>query len=88
MSNIENESRAQFEVYAADHYLLCERSDARNEHQNDEYIDSDMQVAWEAWQASRQALVMELPTALDYTGCGEAIKVCRAAIESQGVKCK
>ena len=38
------------------------------------------------WIASREAVVVELPTSVDYTGCGEAIKECRAAIMAQGLK--
>jgi hypothetical protein len=46
---------------------------------------------FEIWQASRQALEIELPSCLCYDLPGEAYQVledCKEAIESQGVKCK
>jgi len=46
-------------------------------------------LALEAWQASREALVIELPQQsganLDWN---QAIRYCRQAIEAAGVKCK
>ncbi|RMP74166.1 hypothetical protein ALQ20_01291 [Pseudomonas syringae pv. atrofaciens] len=45
-------------------------------------------AAW-AWQASREALVIDLPEHYQYDNPGEAfhaIKDCREAIESAGVK--
>ncbi|MEE4675343.1 hypothetical protein V2K57_11815 [Pseudomonas alliivorans] len=45
-------------------------------------------AAW-AWQASREALVIELPEHYQYENPGEAfhaIKDCRGAIEAAGVK--
>lgn len=85
--------RQGFEAYAAGHYLLCEKPADRDEHQLDEYIDSDMQIAWEAWQASREAVVVELPDrdveqcaySLGFNSC---LKQSRAAIEAQGLKVK
>ncbi|MBV1814501.1 hypothetical protein KTT58_17290 [Pseudomonas viridiflava] len=47
-------------------------------------------AAW-AWQASREALVIELPEHYQYDNPGEAfhaIKDCREAIEAAGVKVK
>lgn len=38
------------------------------------------------WQASREALVIDLPERLDYTGCSTAIEECRKAINAAGVK--
>lgn len=81
--------RQGFEAYAAGHYLLCEKASHRDEHQLDEYLDSDMQMAWEAWLASREAVVVELPQPFEgddftmYDG-----KEIRAAIEAQGLKVK
>lgn len=46
---------------------------------------------WEGWQASREALVIELPEHYQYDNPGEAfhaIKDCREAIEAAGVKVK
>lgn len=53
--------RGEFETWAAEHYLLQEFGPERNPHQSDEYCDPEVQVAWESWQASRAALVVELP---------------------------
>lgn len=47
------------------------------------------QLAWEAWQASRASLVIELPEHFEYDNPGEAfpaIKDCRIAIEAAGLK--
>lgn len=44
--------RIQFEDFASSHYMLCEISVSRNPHQLDEYMESEMQVAWETWQSA------------------------------------
>lgn len=45
------------------------------------------QGRWEGWQASRQAVVVELPESSGISGDGiGAIAVCRRAIEAQGLK--
>lgn len=80
--------REQFEAYANEHYLLCERSKSRNEHQQDEYIDCDMQVSWEAWQASRAAVVVELPDPNEVHDSGDYCAEAIDAIEAQGLKVK
>jgi hypothetical protein len=44
---------------------------------------------WEGWQASREALAIELPEYYQYDSPGEVIPVlkdCRAAIEAAGLK--
>lgn len=39
---------------------------------NDNYYeDEDFQLAWDAWQASREAVVVELPSACTYEGLTE-----------------
>ncbi|MCL8306394.1 hypothetical protein [Pseudomonas putida] len=47
---------------------------------------------WEGWQASREAVVVELPgrkgESTRGNGFNEALAECRAAIEAQRVKCK
>jgi hypothetical protein len=85
--------REDFEKFAADHYLLCERSFERDQHQPDEYLDTDCQLAWEAWQASRAALVVELPSRVDTkpyacyeNGWNDMHDEARDAIEAAGVK--
>ncbi|MEE5162204.1 hypothetical protein V2J73_02885 [Pseudomonas alliivorans] len=48
-----------------------------------------VQTSWVAWQASREALVIELPDQYKYADPGEAVHVisdCRSAIEAAGVK--
>lgn len=93
MSNIENESRAQFEA------MFPRPSSVNWSERLQRYGSNDMTFTcvqvflarWEAWQASRQALVIELPEYLDTDRLGfpayDAEEVDRA-IESQGVKCK
>lgn len=48
-----------------------------------EFADS-----WEAWQASRAALVVELPAEFDEYDGGQAMEDCRDAIHAAGVKTK
>lgn len=60
-----NTLREEFEKFASSHYLLCERSFERDEYDPDEYLDSDCQLAWEAYEASRTDIVIELPSRLD-----------------------
>jgi hypothetical protein len=50
--------REEFEAWAANHYLLGE---CVTDLEDGEYFDPEKQYAWEAWQASRAALVIELP---------------------------
>lgn len=85
--------REYFEKFAADHYQLCERSFERDQHQPDEYLDTDCQLAWEAWEASRAALVVELPAAEfgvspeieddEEYEAAEAISMCEDAVLSR-----
>jgi len=57
-------------------------------HGKDMYADSGVQAAWWGWQASRAALVVELPERMDSAGCTHVIEQCRQAIESIGVRVK
>ena len=59
------------------------------------YLDSHTQAAWWAWQASRAALVIELPPLKNSTSYydggdqhDEVLRRCRTAIEAAGVKVK
>ncbi len=60
------------------------------------YIDVDLQYAWEAWQASRAALVVELPKQSPYAntfgdyakGYRQASRDHQDAIEDTGLKVK
>ncbi|AFV50669.1 hypothetical protein G169_gp56 [Pseudomonas phage AF] len=86
MTNNENEIRAQFEAWAKERGYINLRKDG------DKYKFQTAWAAWEGWQASRQALVIDLPSVQcirinDYTA-EETREACRRAIESQGVKCK
>lgn len=87
--------RAEFEQYAAAKGLTLHGQDGR-------YL-KEVQSAWMAWQASRAALVVELPkqVGLDkpFTGIpmdemkadnsyNLALSRCRAAIEAAGVRVK
>ena len=81
--------REEFEKFAADQYLLCERSFERDQHQPDEYLDTDCQLAWEAWQASRAAVVVELPEAYETSADGKWLvrrSEVKRIIESLGLK--
>ena len=62
-----------------------------------EYGFDDDEHMWEAWQASRAALVVELPTSLRYSECGydyaseafeETIDVVKLSLDSVGVNYK
>lgn len=55
--NIEK-MREEFEAWANTHYLLSELSWS---FVDGEYEEPEMQYAWEAWQASRELLAIELP---------------------------
>lgn len=66
---------------------------------DDHYEDDEFQCAWECWQASREAVEVELPKE---DGCrtsttedeaaqasyNRALVECKAAIEAQGLKVK
>lgn len=55
-----------------------------------EYLNYAAQCYWLFWQASREAVVVELPATgtLLVPGWNQAVHRCREAIEAQGVKCK
>ena len=86
--------REEFEAWAKHHYLLM---DCVTDLQDGEYFDPEMQYAWEAWQASRESLVIELPKRCDkmdgiavYTEEGDFYHRhdVREAIEAAGLKVK
>lgn len=90
--NIEK-MRKDFETWTANHdYLGGVEVDIAI---SGNYSDVDMQHAWEAWQASRESLVIELPTceyaneASEYSkGHRQGIRACRDSIHAAGVKTK
>ena len=62
-----------------------------------EYRHQSTEWAWMAWQASRSALVVELPTSLRHSECGydyaseafeETIDVVKLSLDSAGVNYK
>ena len=60
-----------------------------------DYIIASTDWAWKIWQASRAALVVELPPELEegfidsyQEGWNDAIDSCRARFESTGATCK
>lgn len=62
----------------------------------EEYSGGDIQLAFEAWQASRAAIVVELPNVEtvavamtnDWLGYSRGVRQCREAIQSTGLKVK
>ncbi len=57
------------------------------------YQDHSVQAAWDAWQASRAYLIIELPLKSTFDdeesdGYNEAIDDCKKAIRSAGIEVK
>lgn len=81
--------RKEFEDWSATHYYLggCEV-----DVEDGEYKDPDMQYAWEGWKASRESLVIELPTGGYFAGHDNEHMMesrdVREAIEAAGLKVK
>lgn len=86
--------RQEFEAWATDNGYEP-RHLGRGQHSGD-YLGHATAIAWEAWQASREALCIELPNPtrshyLRHNECAiaiQAVEHCREAIESQGVPTK
>ncbi|MNO41120.1 hypothetical protein D3C76_312840 [compost metagenome] len=93
-----NKMREQFEVAylaemkrlygitgAAENNLAWRRPDG-------DYVDPMLRLAFWAWQASREAVVVELPVepyasqGMSQPSYGDALKDCRVAIKAQGLK--
>lgn len=85
-----DKSREEFEVFAAANASLKQYPFDKYPVDGDEYDAIPLQCAWSAWQASRAALVIELPpedTNIDYHGYisrQDAVE----AIEAAGLKVK
>ncbi|MOA28400.1 hypothetical protein D3C78_1493410 [compost metagenome] len=87
--------RMEFEAWAGDHYWLREFGPER---EADDYCDAEVQTAWEAWQASRAELCVELPPISQPENAGPTWIAtcakenyryqCRMAIEAIGVRAK
>lgn len=75
--------RKLFQEWANAHYLLSELNWAI---EDGEYEEPEMQYAWEAWQASRAAIEVALPT--EEPGYMYYAPDVVSAIESLGLKVK
>lgn len=92
-SKMRDTSREQFEAWYLEKH--CGGIDRVKTCSNapDTYYYTDTQTKWVAWQASREAVAVELPDrdieqcaySLGFNSC---LKQSREAIEAQGVKCK
>jgi hypothetical protein len=92
VSNIENESRAQFEAWASANGIDTSLAIMHLTHppKFHKFGNQQAQHAWEGWQASRQALVIDIePDEPEDEGAAYLHQdFVRSRIESQGVKCK
>jgi len=82
--------REEFEAFAAGHVSLKQYAFDKYPVDGDEYDSIPLQGAWSAWQASREALVIEWPDQHAYTApdcAGAAILDCRSAF-GKAVKVK
>lgn len=52
------------------------------------YIDHGANIAWQAWQASRAALVVELPDYLEFEAIGAFCCAVEEALDKAGVSHK
>lgn len=85
---IEN-MRAEFEAWCLDFHVGS--SLERYEEDPDVYRDWNVQCVWRAWQASRAALVVELPGINPHGGVDfqrQYQERCKRALEAQGVTVK
>ena len=80
---IEEKRRKLFEAWMGEQGLESEWEPLRNC-----YKDFPAHFAWQAFNVALDAVVIELPFVIDYTGSDLAIEDCRAAIESTGLGLK
>jgi len=81
-------SREQFEAW---HRSVVDGDPPHEKYSNGDYRNQHVQRYWLGWQASREAVVVELPDrdveqcaySLGFNSC---LKQSRAAIEAQGLK--
>jgi len=84
---MDEKMRAEFEEWAQRFRLPLHRD-------GNGYVEAEIDAAWQAWQASRAALVVELPERISKeSGYSEddeyynlALDHCRSQIESTGVR--
>ena len=92
-----NKMREQFEQWAKDRYSWHLHDDARDPEDRtlaswdgEIYGNRIVEGMWQAWQASREAVVVELPGAEGYGFSEDAAQAmrdeCANAIEAQGLK--
>lgn len=88
--SIEDKRKAAFEDYAIQHPYLREIGFKRNSSHPDEYDDPELDLAWEAWNAALDSVVIELPSAwaASMLDSDQVLQDCRYAIESTGLKVK
>lgn len=85
-------SREQFETWWKTQRAVCQF--AREGSKNGAYHSKPCQSAWEAWQASRDAVEVQLPDRRDYEetlsdhelGFNIALELCAEAIRAAGIK--
>ncbi|EZP62683.1 hypothetical protein [Pseudomonas sp. RIT357] len=87
----DDKMRYEFEAWALARFINSDttRPLERYPEDPDQYRYSMVNMAWVSWQASREALVIELPDHLKYADHGEAfyvVKDCAEAIEAPGLK--
>ncbi len=83
--------RSEFEAAWRERYPdHGESAFIRSHLEPDSYVASRVKDAWWAWQASRQAVVVELPEFDDYPSSmeREMQQSLRTAIEAQGLRCE
>jgi hypothetical protein len=93
MDSVIEARRAKFGVWLRSHYWLSEVSHMHDE-EDGEFYNSQVQVAWESYNAALDSLVIELPDTVANTGTLTSNAVmtykreCRQAIEKAGVRVK
>ena len=83
------DSREKFEAWVIRILIIDQCQDQTTVHRNgDGYVDDEIEMMWEAWQAARADIVVELPE-YHYHGCPcVLVDEVIAAIQSQGVGVK
>lgn len=61
MKTVEQTRRELFEATCKEHYYLSELGTARHDDDLCDYVETDIQIAWEVFNAAIDAVVIELP---------------------------
>lgn len=83
--------REEFEAWRLAKFCGGEERLKKCSNAPDVYYYTSEQAAWQAWQASRAALAVELPDSRSLSASGDPWSVrdwCKGAIEAAGVKVK